>query len=285
MGMGEGAAVAVECDENYRMDIDDLKRTFDKTEAEGRRVIAVVASAGTTATGAYDPLPAISDFCEERSLWFHIDGAHGAAAALSPRHRHLLSGAERADSIVWDLHKMMLMPSLLTAVVFKRKQDNYLAFSQKASYLFNSGAGEPWFDLGQRTLECTKQMSALKAYLSLQAYGSDFFASYIDYCFELTRIFAELLEASDDFSLAARPEANIICFRYEPAGVDEADLDDLQKTVRAALVRSGSFFIVQTELRGRWYLRCTVINPLTDEDDLRALMEEIRAIGVEITNN
>lgn len=282
MGMGEGAAVSVDTDEKYRMDLRDLERSYKKAESEGQQVIAVSASACTTATGAYDPLEAIADFCEERDLWFHIDGAHGVAAALSPNHRHLLAGAERADSIVWDLHKMMLMPSLLTAVVFKRFRDNYLAFAQEASYLFNSGSEEPWFDLANRTLECTKQMNAVKAFLSLHAYGSDFFGDYVDRCFELTNRFAEFLDKSGDFKLAAWPESNIVCFRYEPNGVAPSDLDRLQKAVREALLRSGRFYIVQTELRGKWFLRCTVINPLTSEDDLRQLMEEVRAVAAGI---
>ena len=284
MGMGEEGTVSVATDEKFRMDLGALERAHEKAESEGRRVIAVSASACTTATGTYDPLEAIADFCEERDLWFHIDGAHGVAAALSPNRRHLLAGAERADSIVWDLHKMMLMPSLLTAVVFKRYRDNYLAFAQEASYLFNSGAEEPWFDLANRTLECTKQMNAMKAFLSLHAYGSAFFGDYVDRCFELTSRFAEFLDESGDFKLAAWPEANIVCFRYEPAGVNADDLDALQKAVRASLLRRGSFFIVQAELRGRWFLRCTVINPLTTEDDLRQLMEEIRTDAAGILN-
>src|SRR5205823_3523239 len=116
-------------------------------------------------------------FCAARGLWLHVDGAHGASAALSARHRGLLAGIERADSVVWDAHKMMLMPALLTAVLFRDGRRSYSAFAQEASYLFAEGPAEAeWFNTGQRTLECTKRMMSLKLYASLLCHGTGLFA-------------------------------------------------------------------------------------------------------------
>ncbi len=108
MGLGRHGAIPVPVDEHYRMRPDALDRARREAEADGRKVIAVVASSCSTATGAFDPLEPIAEFCERHGLWLHVDGAHGAAAALSERYRHLLAGLERADSVVWDAHKEVL---------------------------------------------------------------------------------------------------------------------------------------------------------------------------------
>ena len=282
MGLGAGGAVMVASDENYCMDVDDLEHAHREADNAGRRVFAVAASCCTTPTGSYDPLEPIADYCERHGLWLHVDGAHGFAAALSAKHRGLLAGIERADSFVWDLHKMMLMPTLITAVLFRRRTDSFAAFSQQASYLLEQDSEERWFDIAARTVECTKVMHGLRAYVPLQAYGSDFFVRYVERCVSLTERFAGMLEEAPDFTLATRPQFNIICFRYEPQGYPKDKIERLQRDVREEIVRTGRFYITRTELRGRQHLRCTVINPLTTEDDIAALIEEIRVTGREL---
>jgi L-2,4-diaminobutyrate decarboxylase len=252
-----------------------LQNAFDLAIAKGYQPIAVGASACTTATGSYDPLNEVADFCEAHDLWFHVDGAHGFAVALADDYRHLLSGIERADSIIWDMHKMMLMPALITAVVFKNYRDSYIAFSQKASYLFDDDE-DPWYDLAHRTVECTKSTNAIKAYFSLQAFGTDFFAEYVKSRAELTSYFATLIEESSDFELATKPDFNIICFRYCGAATD---INEMQLKIRKELIENGKFYVVQTNLNGDWYLRCTVINPLTDKEHLKNLLAEIRSLA------
>lgn len=276
MGLGADAAVGVPADGAFRMDIGALSYAYEDARRRGFAPFAVVASAGTTATGSFDPLGGIADFCAENNLWLHIDGAHGFAVNLSPDLKHLTRGIERADSFVWDLHKMMLMPALLTAVVFRRGADAYGAFAQQASYLFRDGDEEPWFDLAQRTIECTKPNLALTAWICLLAFGSDFFRDYVQRCAELTGHFARRIEAADDFALATRPDFNIICFRHEPADLSGDALEEHQLAVRERIVRSGAFYIVRTKLNDRWYLRCTVINPLTTEADIDALIAAVR---------
>ncbi len=279
MGLGADGAVTVDVDAEYRMDMDALKEAYRKTTESGRKVIAVVASGCTTATGTFDPINDIADFCEYHKLWLHVDGAHGAAALLSPKYRDLLKGIERADSVVWDLHKMLLMPSLLTAVCFRKKAHSYSTFAQEASYLFTAAPEEEWFNIAHRTLECTKPMLALKAYISLMSYGSAVFGDYITNCFDLAHIFADILEKADDFVIAVRPDCNIVCFRYEPANCPAEKIDQLQRDIRQQILDEGNFYIVQTVLHEKQYLRVTLINPLTKEADLLLLLENIRKIG------
>ncbi len=140
MGWGAEGLIPVPVDERFKMRADALDGALRQAHASGRKVIAVSASSCSTATGAFDPLEPIADFCRQHGLWLHVDGAHGASASLTPKYRSLLAGIERADSVVWDAHKMLLMPALLTAVVFRNGSPSFHAFAQHASYLFAGAA-------------------------------------------------------------------------------------------------------------------------------------------------
>jgi L-2,4-diaminobutyrate decarboxylase len=277
-GLGEQAIVPVAIDPRRRMRPDALGDAFDRARHAGRTPIAVVASAGATPTGSFDPLVPIAEFCAARGLWLHVDGAHGASAALSPRHRHLLEGIERADSVVWDAHKMMMMPALVTAVLFREGRSSYEAFAQDASYLFHGAdAEEPWFDVGRRTLECTKRMLSLPLYACLRTLGTAPFAEYVERTFALGRRLYERLAEAPDFEAPVEPEANIVCFRYMSSTLTHmADVDALQERIRKRVVASGRYYFVQTRLDDRLYLRTTLMNPATTDDDLAGLLGAIR---------
>jgi L-2,4-diaminobutyrate decarboxylase len=284
MGWGDGGVIPVEVDDGYRLRADALPAAMAAATAAGRRVIAVVASAGSTGTGAFDRLPAIADFCAERGLWLHVDGAHGAAAALSPRLRARVAGIERADSIVWDAHKLMAMPALITAVIFRDGARSYEAFAQEASYLYAAGRGEgaaEWFNLGLRTLECTKRMMSLIVHAALTALGTRTFRDYVERVFDLGAALAERIAAAPDFELVVPPEANIVCWRYRPPGGPDRDaLDELQAAVRRGVLERGRYYVLQTRLAPvGTVLRAALMNPLTDEVDLDGVLDEIRTVG------
>ncbi|MBI3783163.1 MAG: pyridoxal-dependent decarboxylase [Deltaproteobacteria bacterium] len=278
MGWGAGGVVVVPSDAGYRMRTNALGDAFRRAQHAGRSVIGVVASAGSTATGAFDPLESIADFCRDNDLWLHVDGAHGASLVLSERHRGLLRGIERADSVVWDAHKMLLMPALVTGVLFRDGARSYQAFAQEATYLFaGEEPQERWFDIGARTLECTKKMLSFKIYAALQVYGTRLFGDYLARTIDLAQRFAARLREAPDFEIAVEPQCNILCFRHVPPGV--ADLDALQLQVRQRLLETEGFYLVQTRLRGKQFLRTTLINPFTSDADLEALMHEIRRLA------
>ena len=283
MGLGKGAIVPVPVDERYKLRPEALPEALTKARAAGRRVLGVCAGACSTATGAFDPLEPIAEFCAKQGLWLHVDGAHGASASLSPKHRHLLKGIERADSVVWDAHKMLLMPALCTAVLFRDGRNSFHAFAQHASYLF---AGKPpeeeWYNGAIRTLECTKRMMSFPLYAALYCWGTALFAEYVERTFALGRTLGEKVQAAGDFELPVMPECNIVCFRYVPKGLNGPALDELQARIRTKLIADGSFYLVQTRLRGALYLRVTLINPLTSVSDLDALLEAAREAGTEL---
>lgn len=280
LGWGAHGVIPLGVDEQYRVRPDALATGLETARKLGRRVVAVVGSACNTATGTFDPLPAMAGFCREHRLWFHVDGAHGAATVLSPTYRHLVDGIGQADSVVWDAHKMMQVPALNTAVLFRNRAHARQTFAQKAEYLLREHqAGEETFDLAERTLECTKKMMAMVLYGMLATQGTRYFADVVTATYDLTRQFAAMIEAHPRFELGAQPESNIICFRYTPPGLAPDNLDRLQQQIRKQIVESGCYYIVQTRLKPGMFLRCTLMNPLTTVQQLQALLTRIEQTG------
>ncbi len=284
MGWGEKGIIKVPVNERREIDHHLLEGCLQQAKDEGKQVVAVVGSACTTSTGSYDPLEEMSAFCRKHNLWFHIDGAHGAGAALTQKYKHLIKGIEKADSVVVDFHKMLLCPALTTAVIFKNNDCSYETFSQKASYLVGSREKENWYDIAQRTLECTKKMMGIKIYALLQAYGSKLFSDYITNAYDLAEEFASLIKESSDFQLALEPAANIVCFRWEPAHKNSRQVDELNRKIRNRLKEEGEFYIVQTLVGHRVYLRVTLMNPFTSRKDLIQLLQRIRETAVTLEN-
>ena len=275
MGWGDGGAIAAPVDARHRMTAAAVRAALG--QAGGRRVIGIVAAAGSTATGAYDPLDELADVAAEHGLWLHVDAAHGGGAALSPSQRGKLRGIERADSVVWDAHKLMMMPALVTAVLFAREAHAYAAFAQRAAYLFAEARPEDtWWDLGQRTLECTKRLMAVEVWACLRAHGEELFGAIVDRQHALARELAGLVEAAPDFELALAPESNIVCFRHVPD--PGADLDAHNRALRQRALEDGRFYIAGARLARGYFLRSAIMNPRTERRDLAALLEHLREL-------
>lgn len=276
MGWGAAGAAAVPTDARFRLRPEELETALRRCADAGRQVLAVVASSCSTAAGSFDPLHEIAAFCADHDLWMHVDGAHGASLALSERLHAPIDGIERADSIVWDLHKMMGLPALNTAVLFRDGARSYEPFAQEASYLFEDADRQEWFQIGQRTLECTKRGLSVTAYILLQSLGTAWFRSNVERLVDVARAFAAALEAAPDFELACAPDANILCFRHLPG--DDRDLSEHQADLRRRLVASGRAYITQARLNGELWLRATIQNPWTAKDDCLQTVGAIREL-------
>lgn len=275
MGLGTDGIIKIPANDRFQMRTDLLETHLERAKAAGLTVFAVVGSACSTATGSYDDLTAIADFCEKWGLWFHADGAHGGVAALSDTYRLLLRGIERADSVIIDFHKMMMIPALVTAVLYKRDADSYRTFQQKAEYLWADSSSKDWFNSGKRAFECTKLMMSAKVYTILRTYGEGIFTENVDSLYGLARRFAERVRSWPGFELAVEPESNIVCFRYVGDETDPDKRNALNAHIRRRLLTDGRFYIVQTTLRGQVYLRVSLINPLTTAGHLEALLDAV----------
>jgi L-2,4-diaminobutyrate decarboxylase len=281
MGLGDESIVRVPVDGRFRMRTDLLDELKNRAEKDGKRIISVVASSCSTATGTYDNLNKVADFCEKYNLWMHVDGAHGMGVLFSEKYRNKVNGIERADSVVIDFHKMLLVPALNTLVMFKNGERSYETFSQKASYLFQKSQKNVWYTSATRTIECTKSALGIIAYTALKYYGNGFYSQYIDSRYDLTSVFARLVRSDSRFEIAVDPESNIICFRFAPEGFEDIKLNHINSNIRDRIIKEGSFYIVQTELNGKIWLRLTIINPVTSDEDLKGLLNKVLNLGQE----
>lgn len=253
-----------------RMDTVALAATLERLRAEGRPVLAVVATAGCTATGAFDDLDTIADLCDAFGAWLHVDAAHGASALLSAHHRRLLHGIARARSVAWDPHKMMLLPLAAGALLMRDARDLDRAYAQQAPYLFHEREDEPPRDLGTRSFQCSRRADALKVWVALQRLGADGIGALYAHLCGLTSTLHTLLGARPLFERLHAPQSNILCFRYN------AD-DAFNQALRERYNRSGRGWITATQLDGRRVLRVTIMNPRTTEAHLVRLLDGLEA--------
>ena len=268
MGIGAAHCLAVPS-RDHRMDPGALETMLTGLRREGREILAVVATAGCTATGAFDDLEAIATVCERAGAWLHVDGAHGASALLSDAHRHRVRGIARAQSLAWDPHKMMLLPLAAGAVLVRDVEALGRAYAQRAPYLFHE-ADEADTGLGPVSFQCSRRADALKVWVALQRYGADGIGVLHDHLCALTSALHDRVAARSAFEVLHRPESNILCFRYR------AD-DAFNASLRARYNRSGHGWITATALDGRRVLRVTVMNPRTTEAHLDRLLDGLEA--------
>jgi len=274
MGMGKNAYVAAAVDNNEVIQISDLQRVYKEQKEQGKRIMAVVANACATSTGLYDPLDEIADFCQENKLWFHVDGAHGAVALLSDREKQKMKGAEKADSLIWDAHKMMRVPALCTAVLFKNQFHQYNNFKQKGSYVFHS-TEVIGMDSMPYTVECIKSALGTKLFWTFALGGEKNMTLYIEKCYQLAEDFYHLLNQQKDFEVPYFPQSNILCFRFTGGPAS----DDFQLKLRYTLIDTGNFYITSCEMNNKRYLRVVLIHPDTAVEDLKALLNNIRDVA------
>ncbi|HUP60601.1 MAG TPA: pyridoxal-dependent decarboxylase [Thermoanaerobaculia bacterium] len=272
MGIPSEDVLKVATDERHRLDAGALEETLAAIEARpDAAVLAIVATAGSTATGAFDHLDEIALLRDRYRTWLHVDAAHGASLVLSDRLKHLVRGLERADSFSWDPHKMMWMPLSLGTIMVRDGIWLRRAFEADAPYLFNArAAGE---NLGEMTLQCSKRADAIKLWLMLRSRGVAPFAAAMEHVTDVTRYLYECVRDSEDFEPVHEPQLNIFCFRRR--GFDDAATAEL----RERLIRSGRAWITTTVLRGERVLRVTMMNPRTTEGDVEQMLDALREMA------
>jgi L-2,4-diaminobutyrate decarboxylase len=270
MGLGHNAVYQLEIDKRGVIIPDRLPAAYAQIKADGKKVLALVANAGTTAVGLYDPLQEIGAFCRERNLWFHVDGAHGGPALLTNRYRNLMRGVELADSLTMNMHKLMRVTAFCTALLVRDARMLDEAFTQEASYIFHDKE-QPGYDFLHRTIECTKPALGLKFFLVLAAMGEEGMAEYIEGLFSFTSEIFDYFQSLPDFECPVEPQSNILCFRVKGAR-------DGQLALRMKLLARGNYYVSTTSLDGQRYLRLTLTNPATCMDDIKGLVHEIREL-------
>jgi glutamate/tyrosine decarboxylase-like PLP-dependent enzyme len=301
LGMGTSSLRRVPGDERMRIDLGALADMVAADRAAGRRPVCVVGVAGTTNTGSIDPLPELADFCAAEDLWFHVDGAFGAWAAIAPESRHIVAGMERADSLAFDLHKWMNLTYPVGCVLVRDVQAQLDTFSLTPSYLAH-GEGErgltavdvPWLsDVG---FELSRGFHALKVWMSLKEHGTEKFARVIQQNIDQARYLEGLVAAAPELEQALPAQLNIVCFRYVgPArcgaagaapggpGPDDAALDQLNKEIELELQERGIAVPSVSTINGRKYLHVAVANHRSRREDFDLLVREVVRLGGELS--
>jgi L-2,4-diaminobutyrate decarboxylase len=273
LGLGTRHAIAIPS-RDLRIDVRALEQRLSELIRQGTRVMAVVATAGSTATGTFDDLEAIGRVCAAHGVWLHVDGAHGASALLSPTHRSRMRGIEHASSIAWDPHKMMLLPLSAGLLLVRDERGLDAAFAQQAPYLFHGDDGARIVDQGVRSFMCSRRGDALKLWVALQRYGADGIGALYDHLCDVTRALHDAIAERDDFEAVHIPEANILCFRWIGSPPRDAPaLDELNRALRERYNESGRGWITSTVLHGQRVLRVTIMNPLTHQKHVTRLLD------------
>ncbi|MCC6398520.1 MAG: amino acid decarboxylase [Bacteroidetes bacterium] len=285
LGLGCKGLRLVGVNQDLTMNLDLLKSAIREDREKGLLPICVVGCAGTVNTGATDALDALADLCKEEGLWFHVDGAFGALAALSPELRHLVKGMERADSLAFDMHKWMYMPYEVGCTLLRDADVHRQAFSLTPHYLERTTRGiagtELWFsDYG---VQLSRGFRALKVWMSIQENGIDKFGRLIRQNVEQARYLERLVTSARELELVAAVPLNIVCFRYVGSLTDAGAIDTLNKELLLRLHESGIAAPSNTVIQGKYALRVCITNHRSTKEDLALLVQEVLRIGKTLT--
>lgn len=280
LGIGAEQVIKLPIDAARRIRVDSIRPKLEEARARGLKVFCLVATVGSTSVGAFDPIDEIADITEAEGIWLHVDGAHGASLLLSDRHRHKLAGIARADSLVWDAHKLLFVSAPCTLLFYRDRAKSLGAFRQQASYVFEKEPDQyTLYDSAEMNFECTKRPMIVGLWAAWSLYGRGLFEEKLDYLCALTNAFYEHLQTQPDFEVLHRPECNILCFRYVPYPMSDEDVDEFQLALRNAIRDDGTFFVSKVEVSGIATLRCVMTNHLTTMEHCIALLDKIREVG------
>ena len=288
LGVGADALRLVPTDAGLRMRVDRLRETIERDLREGRRPVAVVATAGTVGTGAIDPLAEIADVCAEYGLWFHVDGAYGGVAALVDELKPQFRGIERADSVALDPHKWLYTPHSGGAIVVRDVQRLLDAFAIHPAYTHEDKAlTRRGFDLYTIAPNFSRGFHALKIWVSLLAHGWSAYSRRIAHDVTLARYLCDRVEAHDELELLAPATLSITCFRYVPEGLPasgerEDYLNRLNERLMAEIQLAGRVFPSNAVIDGKFAIRSCIVNYRTEAADMDALVDAAVTIGRQI---
>jgi glutamate/tyrosine decarboxylase-like PLP-dependent enzyme len=287
LGFGSVAVRTIPVDEEYRMSVEALETAIEHDMAGQVRPIAVIATGGSTNTGAIDDLSAIASVCRRHDVWMHVDAAYGGPAILTGEYSAVLRSISQADSVALDPHKWLFVPVEAGLVLVRDAEAMRSTFSLVPPYIRQSGsAGEvyglPWFS--EYGFQQTRGFRALKVWMTMLQFGLSGFQQAIEENIGLARYLADCVSRSPDLALMAPCGLSVVCFRY--VGARERSEDEIAAINRALLERlqlGGEAFLTSTELRGRYVLRACFVNYRSRRDDVDRMLDAVRTIGRELT--
>jgi len=279
LGLGHDSVRLIPVDDAFRMRTDILRETIQRDLNSSLKPVAVVASAGTTATGSIDPIREIAGICREYGLWLHIDGAFGALASLAiPQ---AFDGINLADSISLDPHKWLYQPTGCGCLLYRDPTDARRAFSHSGDYA-RSLTNDPieGFAYFEESLELSRPFRALSLWLSLRFFGLRAFQQSISDDLHLAQVLAQFIDAEPKLERLAPVALSAVCFHYTDSC---SDLDDLNRRILERVIRRGRVYISNATIHGHFALRACIVNHRTTEADVHAVVTEVLAAAGELT--
>jgi glutamate/tyrosine decarboxylase-like PLP-dependent enzyme len=267
---------------DYQLNPAQLREAVAQDRAAGRRPFCVIANAGTTNTGAIDPLDELADFCAAENLWLHVDGAYGAAAMLCERGRRLLAGLERADSLALDPHKWMFQPYETGVVLLRDGSLLRKSFHVLPEYMHDTQREPDEVNFCEQGVQLTRSFRALKLWLSFRVFGVAAFRAAIERGFELAELAEGRLRETECWQITSPATLGIVSFRYVWPEATEDELNDFNQRLAAAGIADGFAFASSTWLHSRFALRMCTINPRTTDEDIRATIERLEQLANEL---
>jgi glutamate/tyrosine decarboxylase-like PLP-dependent enzyme len=265
IGIGRRNVRDVTTDRLGKLKVAELRRMIVEDLEDGKRPMMVVATAGTTVLGAFDPIEEIAEVAAEHGLWFHVDGAFGGTVLLSQAHRRLLKGCHLSDSFTWNPHKMMGVPLSCSALLLKRRGLLTRNLNESADYLFQ--ADEDRLNPGTRSIQCGRRNDAVKLWAAWKLHGDAGYDARVARQFALARRAAELIEADPELVLSVPPESINVCFEVR---------DRSSAEICSWLDSEGRVKIGHGMVDGRCAIRLVCVNPELTEDDLAAILGEVK---------
>ena len=283
LGLGSASLRQIPVNADFQIVLPELEAAILKDRRDGFKPICVIGNAGTVNTGAIDDLNSLADLCRRENLWFHVDGAFGALASLSPDLRPLVSGIERADSLAFDFHKWMYMPYEIGCVLVRHEPSHRRAFSTTPDYLAHAerglAGGSLWFS--EYGVELSRGFKALKVWMSIKEHGIEKYGRLIRQNVDQARYLAHLVDNSPRLERLAPVPLNIVCFRFKDNSHDR-DLNFVNQEILIRLQEKGIAAPSHTTISGQYVLRVAVTNHRSRKEDFDLLVEEVVRLGEEI---
>jgi glutamate/tyrosine decarboxylase-like PLP-dependent enzyme len=283
LGIGRENVRHIAVDKQFRIRTDDLVAKITADLEAGYIPFCVIANAGTVNTGAVDSFTNIREIADRFQLWMHVDGSYGALAVLADSGRKLFAGMEQADSVALDPHKWLYLPVDVGCIIYRDPEIARAAFAHEAEYtrMFGEEADEAFvcWDYGP---ELSRRFRALKVWMLLKGVGLDRLSDAIENNLACARYLQSMVQASEDFEMAAPVELSIFCFRHVPAQLRNQapeQIDAFNERLLVALQRDGSSYLSNATVAGRFALRGCVLNYRTTLRDMEILLDDLRRTG------
>jgi aromatic-L-amino-acid/L-tryptophan decarboxylase len=284
LGIGGKYLRKIPVKSDFTIDLEILQKTIDTDKAAGMHPICIIGSAGTVNTGAIDDLNALADIAKKENMWFHVDGAIGGIAMISPDVKPKLSGIERSDSVALDLHKWLHIPFEAGCVLVRDRKTHRDTFNVTAEYLMEHkrglASGQNWYS--EYGLQLSRRFNALKVWMSIKEQGIDRYGEMISKNVDQAQYLGQLIDAHDQLELMAPIGLDIVCYRFNPGDLDYAQLNELNQEIIAELHERGIAIPSYTTLKGNYCIRVAIANHRSRHEDFTDLAHATVTLGNEL---